>query len=237
MLARVGRAKGERPRTAAERRKEDSGEKLISFEYRANQRCLNQARARWSRRGAAEGTTGEQEEHKRSTRATREEHKRAPPMLLACGWLVCRMYLACTWLVGRNPLPSTWLASGLDVAWGWLSSRSRPHSRSGEKAVGITNDPKNTNGQRLGTTEVLTGLSSGVHFVSRSFMMCLVYSVVSPAVLGFSGPRCLPLPQNCRASLQALSHYPATFHHGRHKCTVTNRSAGLPYEPGHGHSV
>jgi len=170
---------------------------------------------------------GHAEGHHQRARGEFERIPHSPGLWVTCMSHVPRMYLAC----GSQPPPKHMACKWLGCGLGGLSSRSRPHSRSGEKAVGTTNDPKNTNWQRFGTTEVLTGLSSSVHFVSRSFMMCLVYSVVSPAVLGFSGPRCLPLPQNCRASLQALSHYPATFHHGRHKCTAASWPSVPPGHP------
>ncbi len=56
-----------------------------------------------------------------------------------------------------------------------LSPGSRRHSGSGERAVGITKDPKYTNWQRFRATEAPTGPLSGVPLVSPSFFACWVY--------------------------------------------------------------
>ena len=58
-----------------------------------HQRCQNQPRVRWSRRGIAEDITGELEEYKRNTSGIQADNERGPPLFLACRWLVPGLHL------------------------------------------------------------------------------------------------------------------------------------------------
>src|ERR1035437_3639543 len=70
----------------------------------------------------------------------------------------------------------------------------------------------------------LVWLSVGYQLALGGFGMALVWLCV--ALVGFARPP--SPPQNCRASFQASSHHLASFRHGRHNCTVTSRSPGVP---------
>src|ERR1035441_1592063 len=72
--------------------------------------------ARWGRRGMAEGTTGEQEEHKSNTRGTHEQHERAPPNLLASTLLAPRLHLARGPQSPPNHTALKWLQRGFSPA-------------------------------------------------------------------------------------------------------------------------